>query len=65
MEKYQDLPRELQKIWNTRVQVIPLVAGSIGAIPQKFRKDKNMLDQSNNKTVSENSCISCGYFILR
>ena len=48
MEKYQDLPRELQKIWNGRVQVIPLAAGSIGAIPKKFRKDKNMLDQSNN-----------------
>ena len=28
VEKYQDLRRELQKIWNVRVKVIPLVVGS-------------------------------------
>ena len=28
IEKYQDLRRELQKIWNVRVKVIPLVVGS-------------------------------------
>ena len=27
IEKYQDLRRELQKIWNVRVKVIPLVVG--------------------------------------
>ena len=33
IEKYQDLRRELQKIWNVRVKIIPLVVGSLGAIP--------------------------------
>ena len=28
IEKYQDLRRQLQKIWNVRVKVIPLVVGS-------------------------------------
>ena len=32
MEKYQDLGRELQKIWNVKVKIISLVVGSIGAI---------------------------------
>ena len=32
MEKYQDLGRELQKIWNVNVKIIPLVVGSLGAI---------------------------------
>ena len=27
IEKYQDLERELQKIWNVKVKIIPLVAG--------------------------------------
>jgi len=36
VEKYQDLARELQKIWNVRVKVIPLVVGSLGAIPRQF-----------------------------
>ena len=36
IEKYQDLGRELQKIWNVKVKIIPLVVGSLGAIPKEF-----------------------------
>ena len=35
-EKYQDLRRELHKIWNMRVKIIPLVLGSLGAIHKQF-----------------------------
>ena len=27
---------ELQKIWNVKVKIMPLVAGSLGAIPEQF-----------------------------
>ena len=33
IEKYQDLARELKKIWNTKVKVVPIVLGSLGTIP--------------------------------
>ena len=36
IEKYQDLRRELQKIWNVRVKIVPLVVGFLGAIPKQF-----------------------------
>ena len=36
IEKYQDLGRDLQKIWNVKVKIIPLVVGSLGAIPKQF-----------------------------
>ena len=36
IEWYQELGRELQKIWNVTVKFIPLVAGSLGAIPKQF-----------------------------
>ena len=36
IEKYQNLGRELQKIWNVKVKIIPLVVGSLGAIPRQF-----------------------------
>ena len=36
IEKYQDLGRELRKIWNVKVKIIPLVVGSLGAIPKQF-----------------------------
>ena len=35
IKKYQDLRRELQKIWFVRVTIIPLV-GSLGATPKQF-----------------------------
>ena len=36
VEKYQDLGRELQKIWNVKVKIVPLVVGSLCAIPKHF-----------------------------
>ena len=36
IEKYQDLGRELQKIWNVKAKIIPLAVDSLGAIPKKF-----------------------------
>ena len=36
IEKYQELGRELQKIWNVKVKIIPLVVGSLSAIPKQF-----------------------------
>ena len=35
-EKYQDLGRELQKIWYVTVKIIPLTVGSLGAIPKQL-----------------------------
>ena len=37
IEKYQDLIKELQKIWNVGVNIIPLVVGSVGVILKQFR----------------------------
>ena len=34
IEKYQDLGKELQKIWNVKMKIIPLVVASLGAIPK-------------------------------
>ena len=33
IEKYQDVGRELKKIWKVKVKIIPLVVGSLGPIP--------------------------------
>ena len=38
IEKYQDLGRELQKIWKVKVKIIPLVGGSLVVIPKQFGK---------------------------
>ena len=36
IEKYQDLGRELQKIWKVKVKIILLVVGCLGALPKQF-----------------------------
>ena len=45
IEHYQDLGRELRKIWNMKVKVITLAIGAIGTAPIKLRqwlKEKGM-----------------------
>ena len=32
VEKYQDLARELRKIWKTSMTVVPIVVGALGAV---------------------------------
>ena len=44
IEKYQDLGKELQKIWNVKVKIIPLVVGSLGAIPKQFGNRLKQID---------------------
>ena len=36
IEKYQELGKELQKIWDVKVKIIPLVIGSLSAILKQF-----------------------------
>ena len=36
IEKYQDLGRKLQKVWNAKVKIIPLVAGCLAEIRKQF-----------------------------
>ena len=36
IEKYQDMGRELQKIWDVKVKIIPSFVGSLGATPKQF-----------------------------
>ena len=36
IEKYQDLRRELQKIWNVIMKIMPTAVGSLDAILRKF-----------------------------
>ena len=37
MKGYNDLKRELQKIWDMPVKVIPVVVGAFGTTPKKLK----------------------------
>ena len=56
IEKYQDLGREFRNIWNVKVKIIPLVVGSLGAIPKQFgNRLKQNWYYSRSSASSENS----------
>ena len=38
IEKYQDLAREVQKLWNMRTKVIAIIMGTLGTTPKKLSK---------------------------
>ena len=47
VEKYQDLKIELQRLWNTSVEIVPIVVGVLGAISsnlQKYLQKLNITD---------------------
>ena len=37
-DNYLDLVKELNKIWNMKVTVIPIVDGALGTIPKRVGK---------------------------
>ena len=38
MDKYMDLARELKRLWNMKVKVIPIVVGALGTVPKSLEK---------------------------
>ena len=34
VQKYQDLARELCKLWKVKVKIVPVVVGALGTIPK-------------------------------
>jgi len=36
--KYKDLTTEIQRMWNVKTKVIPVIIGATGAISKSFRK---------------------------
>ena len=39
VDKYSDLARELRKLWNVRMVVIPVVIGALGTVFKAWKKD--------------------------
>ena len=43
-ENSQDLKRELQKLWNSKISIVPIVVGAFGTIPKSLKKHLNELN---------------------
>ena len=58
VEKYQDLKIEVQRLWNTSVEIVPIVVGALGAISSNLQKYLQKLNINDIRTSQiQNSAI--------
>ena len=57
--------RELQKIWNVIVKIIPLVVASLGAIPKQFGSRLKQIDITVGKAQVQKTVLLGTARILR
>jgi hypothetical protein len=65
IEKYQDLARELRKLWNTEILVVPVVVGALGTVPKKLNDYPKLIEIRNREETLQKSAILGTARILR
>ncbi len=51
-DKYHDLARELKKLWNMNVTIVPLVIGALGTITKELLKGLEDLEVETIQTTA-------------
>ena len=57
-EKYQDLAREIKRIWKSRTKVVPVVVGALGSVSKKLAGPlviRNLEPNKNDEKVGHSS----------
>jgi len=57
VDKYQDLLIEIQRLWNVRADVIPIVIGALGALSPRFNDWLKRLNITLNPCVLQKSVL--------
>ena len=52
IDKYVDLARELKKLWNVRLTVLPVVVDTLGTAPKKSPKELEIKERINTIQTS-------------
>ena len=66
MDKYLDLARELKKLWNMRVEVIPIVVRALGTVPINLEKRLEDLEiRGRTDTIQTNALLQSARILKR
>ena len=65
LEKYQDLAREIQKMWSVRTQVLPVVIGALGTVPKRLESNLKRIGTNNSIELIQKSALLGTARILR
>ena len=63
--KYQDLAREIQRIWKSRTKVVPVVVGALGSVSKKLAGHLKQLGIKNRTRTMQKSALLGSAHILR
>ena len=64
-DKYLDLARELKKLWNMKVTIIPVVIGAFGTVTKGLLKGLEDLEVSNRVETTQTTALLKTVRILR
>ena len=65
MDKYLDLARELKKLWNMHVTIIPIVIGAFGTVTKGILKGMEDLEVGGRKEIIQTTILLRTARILR
>jgi len=57
VDKYQDLLLEIQRLWNMKVEIIPIVIGALGALSPKFEDWLQRLNITLHPSILQKSVL--------
>ena len=64
-EKYQDLAREIKRIWKSRTKVVPVVVGTLGSVSKKLAGHLVQIGIKNRTRTMQKSALLASAHILR
>ena len=64
-DKYQDLVRELKKLWNMKVTVIPIVTGALGKVTKGLVQEMEDLEISGRVETIQTTALLRSNRILK
>ena len=65
IEKYHDLARELRKLWNMKVKVIPIIIDTLGTTPRQVKKRLEVIGKETRGKELQKTVIIHSTSILR
>ena len=64
--KYKDLTIEIQRMWNVKTKVIPVIIGATGTISKSFRKYvSNIIGKHEVKELQKTAILGTAHILLK
>jgi hypothetical protein len=64
--KYKDLTTEIQRIWNVKTRVIPVIIGVTGTISKSFRKYMSKIPGNHEvKELQKTAILGTAHILLK